>query len=81
MLCDTKLETDDGTIINGHKVILASVSPYFHSMFTKFEDKYNNHYIIRKMNSTALKLLINYIYTSQITVTEDNVQVYIINVF
>ena len=39
MFCDFKLETDDGKIICGHRVILASASPYFHAMFKKCEEK------------------------------------------
>ncbi|XP_050424984.1 ring canal kelch homolog [Adelges cooleyi] len=75
LLCDIKLEADDGTVVCGHKIILASTSPYFHAMFTSFEESNKDRVIIRELDSTALKLLIDFIYTAQIMVTEDNVQI------
>lgn len=75
VLCDIKLETDDSTEVCGHKIVLASASPYFHAMFTSFEESNKNHVKIRELDSTALKLLIDFIYTAQIMVTEENVQV------
>lgn len=75
VLCDIKLETDDGTTVHGHKVVLASASPYFYAMFTSFEESNKDHVIIRELDSTALKLLVDFIYTAQIMVTEENVQV------
>ncbi|XP_060855789.1 kelch-like protein 2 [Metopolophium dirhodum] len=39
LLCDIKMETDDGRIIYGHKVVLASACPYFLAMFTNFNEK------------------------------------------
>jgi len=73
--CDIKLETDDGTVIIGHKVVLISASPYFRAMFTSFEERNKDHIIIKKIDSTILQLLINYIYTGEIIVNEENVQV------
>lgn len=75
VLCDIKLETDDGTIVYGHKVVLASTSPYFLAMFTSFEESSKDHVVIRELDSSALKLLVDYMYTAEIMVTEDNVQV------
>ncbi|XP_060833662.1 ring canal kelch homolog isoform X1 [Rhopalosiphum padi] len=75
VFCDIKLETDDSTIVFGHKVVLASASPYFHAMFTSFEESNKDHVIIRELDSTALKLLVDFIYTAQIMVSEENVQV------
>lgn len=75
VLCDIKLETDDGTVVCGHKVVLASSSPYFHAMFTSFEESNKDHVVIRELDSTALILLVDFIYTAQIMVTEENVQV------
>jgi len=75
VFCDIKLETDDGTIIFGHKVVLASASPYFHAMFTHFEEKNKELVIIRQFDSTILQLLVDYIYSGKIMVTEKNVQV------
>jgi len=75
VFCDIKLETDDGTIILGHKVVLISASPYFWAMFTRFEESNKDHIIIKEMDSAILQLLINYIYTGEIIVNEEHVEV------
>jgi len=75
--CDIKLETDDGTIIFGHKAVLASASPYFYAMFTKFAEKNKGLVCIKQMDSTILQLLIDFIYSGKIIVTKKNVQVII----
>ncbi|XP_016658626.1 ring canal kelch protein isoform X2 [Acyrthosiphon pisum] len=72
--CDVKLETDDGTVVHGHKLILISASPYFRAMFTSFEERNKDHIVIKGLNSTSLKLLINYIYSGEIIVNEENVK-------
>jgi len=77
--CDIKLETDDGQIIFGHKVILASASPYFHAMFTHFSEKTQDLVVMRQLDSTALQLLVEFIYSGEIMVTKKNVQVIIID--
>jgi len=75
VFCDIKLETDDGTVIFGHKVVLVSASPYFKAMFTSFEERNKDCIIIKELNSTILELLINYIYSGEIIVNEENVKV------
>ncbi|KAE9544774.1 hypothetical protein AGLY_000316 [Aphis glycines] len=75
VLCDIKIETDDGTIIFGHKIVLISVSKYFHEFFTDFNESNIDHINIKELDSTALQLLINYIYTGEIIITKDNVKV------
>ncbi|XP_029343162.1 kelch-like protein 2 [Acyrthosiphon pisum] len=75
VLCDIKLETEDGGVVIAHKVVLASGSQYFHSMFTHFKEKNQDLVVIRELSSTALKLLVNFIYSGEIVVTENNVQV------
>ncbi|XP_003247935.1 ring canal kelch homolog [Acyrthosiphon pisum] len=75
IFCDIKLETDDGTIIYGHKVVLASACQYFHAMFTNFEEKDQDLVAMRQLDSSALQLLVNFIYSGKILVTEKNVQV------
>ena len=78
VFCDIKLETDDHKVTIAHKVVLLSASPYFYAMFTNFSEK--NHYLVvmREIDSTALQLLVNFIYSGHIVVTEENVQVIII---
>jgi len=80
VLCDIKLETDDGGSIFGHKVVLASASQYFHAMFTSFSEKNQDLVVIKELDSSALHLLINFIYSGKIIITEKNVQVIIDNV-
>lgn len=75
VFCDIKLETDDGTIIFGHKVVLVSASPYFHAMFTNFAEKDKDLFGIKQIDSTILQLLIDFIYSGKIIVTKKNVQV------
>jgi len=62
IFCDINLETDDGTIIFGHKVVLASASPYFHAMFTNFAEKNKNRVVIRQLDSSTLQLLVDYVF-------------------
>ncbi|XP_060874118.1 ring canal kelch homolog isoform X2 [Metopolophium dirhodum] len=73
--CDIKLKTDDGVIVCAHKVVLISASSYFRAMFTSFAegDKYVVN--IRDIDSNILQLLIDFIYTGKIMVTEQNVMV------
>jgi len=74
-LCDVKLETDDNKIIFAHKVVLASASPYFYAMFTNFAERNHDLVVMKQLDSTALQLLVNFIYSGKISVTEENVQV------
>lgn len=76
MLCDIRIKTNDGTIVFGHKVVLVSASPYFRAMFTGFEESNKDFILITELDSSVLQLLVNYIYTGEILVTEENVQVY-----
>ncbi|CAH1710740.1 unnamed protein product [Aphis gossypii] len=75
VLCDIGIETDDGTIIFGHKIVLISISTYFRKIFTGSNERNKDHINIKKLDSTALQLLINYIYTGEIIITEGNVKV------
>ncbi|XP_060866001.1 kelch-like protein 2 [Metopolophium dirhodum] len=74
VFCDIKLETDDGTVIFGHKVVLVSASPYFRALFTSFEERNKDCIIIKELNPTILQLLINYIYTGEIIVNNEHVK-------
>lgn len=75
-LCDIKLETDDGGVVCGHKVVLLSASNYFRAMFTSFGERYEDAVKIRYLDSYILQLLVDYIYTGKIMVSKKNVQVY-----
>lgn len=62
-------------VVLGHKVVLISASPYFHEMFVSFKDGCKDHFVIRGLDSKVLELLVDFIYTGEIMVTEENVQV------
>lgn len=74
-LCDVTLSVGD-EMINCHKVILASVSPYFFAMFNEDMLERNMDVIsLHDIDPDSLKRLIDYAYTGEITITEENVQV------
>jgi kelch-like protein 2/3 len=75
VLCDIKLQTDDGTVLCAHKLVLVSVSPYFQAMFTRFNESNKDIVNIRYLDSTVLQLLLDYIYTGEIMISKKNVQV------
>jgi len=76
-LCDIRLKTDDGCITFGHKnVVLMAASPYFNAMFSNYFNESKSDFVcIKKLYSTVLQLLVDYIYTGKIMVTKENVQV------
>ena len=75
-MCDVILAANDEEF-TAHKTILASCSPYFHAMFSCFEESRQNKINLKEVDSKALGLLLDYVYTSEVQVTEDNVQVYL----
>ncbi|XP_016656253.1 ring canal kelch homolog isoform X2 [Acyrthosiphon pisum] len=74
VLCDIRFETDDGTLVLGHKNVLIAASPYFRAMFSNFDESNKDLVNIRELDSTILQQLIDYIYTGEIIVTKENVQ-------
>lgn len=75
MLCDIRFETDDGAIVSGHKNVLIAASPYFRAMFNNFDESNKDLVKMRKLDSAVLQLLLDFIYTGKIKVSEENVQV------
>ena len=74
-LCDVLLKAADNEI-PAHRVVLASSSPYFFAMFTgELSESRQTVVTMREIDSHALELLVQYVYTAEIEVTEDNVQV------
>lgn len=65
----------DSVEIPAHKMVLASCSPYFYAMFTSFTESKAEKITIQGVDGQALQLLVDYVYSSEIQVTEDNVQV------
>ncbi|KAL4083121.1 hypothetical protein QTP88_028451 [Uroleucon formosanum] len=73
--CDIKLETEDKKIIYAHKVVLSLASPYFNAMFTNCAENKSDLVVMRQIDSSALQLLVDFIYSGQILLTVNNAQV------
>ncbi|OCT96961.1 kelch-like protein 2 [Xenopus laevis] len=75
LLCDVTIVAEDVEIA-AHKVVLASCSPYFHAMFTgEMSESRAKRVRIKEVDGWTLKMLVDYVYTAEIKVTEENVQV------
>lgn len=74
MLCDVTLVADN-VEIPAHKMVLAACSPYFYAMFTSFEESKQDRITLQGVDSYALQILVDYVYSSEVHVTEENVQV------
>lgn len=75
-MCDIILLTDDGVKIPAHKVILASANKVFSKLLDGYFKENNEHIIsIKEMDSDILQIVIKYIYTFQLDITEKNIEV------
>jgi kelch-like protein 2/3 len=74
LLCDVTLVADS-IEVPAHKMVLAACSPYFSAMFTSFEESKQERITLQGVDSQALQLLVEYVYSSEVHVTEENVQV------
>ncbi|KAJ8931829.1 hypothetical protein NQ314_015226 [Rhamnusium bicolor] len=74
LLCDVTLVADT-VEIPAHKMVLAACSPYFFAMFSSFEESRQDRIVLQEVDHQALLLLVEYVYTSEVQVTEENVQV------
>jgi len=73
-LCDVVINVGTRNIY-AHKVILSACSPYFRAMFTgALSESSQSEITIRDVDETAMEILIDFCYTSHITVEESNVQ-------
>uniref|UniRef100_A0A1A9VQP1 BTB domain-containing protein n=1 Tax=Glossina austeni TaxID=7395 RepID=A0A1A9VQP1_GLOAU len=70
--CDFSLDIG-GEIIHVHKCALAAVSPYFYTRFGT-DLKGITTLTLENVELTAVKELIEYIYTGTITITQNNVR-------
>ena len=53
----------------------AACSPYFSAMFSGFEERNLDKVTLGDVDPDALRVLVDYVYTAEVEVTEDNVQV------
>ncbi len=72
-MCDVVLVAGE-LEISAHRMILAACSPYFYAMFTSFEEKDKERVKIQGVEPSSLQILVSYVYTGQISISEDNVQ-------
>jgi len=74
-LCDVQIEIGDRKI-SAHKNVLASYSEYFYKMFTgDFKDNLLDLNANEALTPNSLELLIDFMYTSQLTIDDSNVKV------
>lgn len=58
-----------------HKVVLSACSDYFRAMFNKnMLESQNNMVTLYDISAIGFKLLLNYMYTSQLELTDENIQ-------
>ncbi len=73
-LCDVVIKAE-GDNFPVHKAVLASCSPYFKAMFcSDMEESKKTSITIRDIPSDAMKTVLDYCYTGEIDITENNVQ-------
>jgi len=70
------LIADDDVELPVHRAVLAACSHYFYAMFTsELSESRSDRVTLKQIDSQALELLVSYMYTSEIRIVEDNVQV------
>ena len=75
LLCDVILVADS-VEVPAHRPVLAACSPYFYAMFTaNLAESKAERIVLQEIDGKALALLIEFVYSSEIHVTEENVQV------
>ncbi|XP_076820206.1 kelch-like protein 12 [Clavelina lepadiformis] len=71
--CDFKIKAG-GKQFPVHKCVIGSISEYFKKMFTtKMKESYSNEGSVKEVSGPTMASIINFIYTSCIILTHDNV--------
>eukprot|EP00210_Caulerpa_lentillifera_P006410 g6123.t1 len=77
-LCDVSLRSSDGYTVKCHKVILASVSPFFKALFTgagsEMRESSQKLIELRGITSDGLHTITSAIYTNQLELTDLNLK-------
>ncbi|XP_071961464.1 kelch-like protein 12 [Antedon mediterranea] len=74
LLCDVVFCVDEETF-PVHRVVMAACSDYFCAMLTgEMSESQRQQVELKGLKARTLKILINYVYTEDIEITEDNVQ-------
>ncbi|XP_028855221.1 kelch repeat and BTB domain-containing protein 8 isoform X1 [Denticeps clupeoides] len=74
-LTDIVVEVDHGRTFSCHRNVLAAISPYFRSMFTSgLTESSQREVRIVGVEHESMHLVLDYAYTSRVTLTESNVQ-------
>ncbi|KAK5983516.1 BTB domain-containing protein [Trichostrongylus colubriformis] len=73
-MCDVVLEVD-GQSLAAHRFVLAAAIPYFRAMFGyDVVEAKMDRIILNDISFEALDALVNFVYTSEISINSDNVQ-------
>ncbi|NWY70750.1 KLH28 protein, partial [Erithacus rubecula] len=73
-LCDVVLRAGEAEV-HAHKVVLASVSPYFKAMFTgSLSEKENAEVEFQCVEEAALQAIVEYAYTGTVLISQDTVE-------
>ncbi|XP_037077641.1 kelch-like protein 17 [Pollicipes pollicipes] len=74
-LCDVEFVVGE-LKINAHRIVLAACSPYFSAMFTSdLAEKRQCQITLHDIDPHAIQLLVDFAYTGELQISEDNVQV------